>query len=255
MKPVILGLYVIVSMAYRAHSAMMGLQPMANPPYIPPPMIPGYGESHGAASAIEWYGPKTYQGSESREFAKEVVLNDDQKEEVSSPDRLTKEVMLDDDQQEEVLSSDPHHDLIKGRKPLCDRRKPVPQSSNMIAPIIEPPMERTEYTKAQMKHLKDRLKYQTNGLDYKYDLEGDNFFQLDKKPCDCSGYCGRMKIFDSKHPHQLVYDTGCCYCSWHSKNPNQVNCGETCLSLAILCPFASLGAWLKAISHSSARNF
>ncbi|KAH9807589.1 secreted protein [Melampsora americana] len=266
MKPIILAFY--ISIAFRVHSAMVGLQAMVPPAYVSPPVIYGCGTAHtGAASAIKWCGgiPERYQRSHQGQFAGEIlsdvnhqeeVLSDnehakeftpdgDQEQELLNPSGSAKELMFDDHQQKGFLSPDSRP--IQEKNNLCDCRKRVSQSPTLTAPTIEPPMQRTVYTKEQMKHLRKQIKYRTQGFNYKYDLEHDNFYQLDKSDCDCSGYCGRIKIFDSVHPEQLVYETPCCYCGGRWRTKYQANLGESCLSLAVLCPLIT---WWKAQSYT-----
>lgn len=182
---------------------------------------------------------------------KKILLDDNQQKEVLNSDGLGIKLMSGDHQEKDSLSSNSHP--IQGLENLRDRRKKASQNVILTAPIIEPPMQRTEYTKEQMDYLIDQLPYQTNGFDYKYDLKGNNFFQMDKANCDCSGFCGRMRIYDSVHPDQLLHDTGCCYWSWHMKGLHQANLGENCLALAIMCPFSALNCVLKAISSDTSR--
>ncbi|KAH9807588.1 secreted protein [Melampsora americana] len=252
MKLIILGFY--ISIACRVRSAVVGLQAMVPPAYVSPPAIYGYGPSHaGAASAIEWRGgiPEMYRRRRLGKLAEEVLLDDDQQNKALLSDRLDKEVLLDDKQQKELLSSDSNAQPIEARRNSHDLRKKVLKSSTVIAPTIEPPMQRTVYTEEQMKHLKNQIKYRLQGFNYKYDLEHDEFYQLDKSRCDCSGYCGRIKIFDSLHPDQLVYETSCCYCGGHWRNKYQGNLGESCLSLALASPLAALVGWCKLQTGSS----
>lgn len=248
--------------------SMAGLQATVAPSstLVSSPGIHGLAIPFGATSGIKWHGPEVYQRNHAKQFpCKEVLLdyNHQQKERLMSPDGLTQEVQLEDAQQtdgvisnaglehevitddhqlKEDLSADSY--LIKESKHHYDQHKEGLKSLTDITPKRKP---ETKYTEAQMAHLKDRIRYRTPGLNYKYDLQNDNFYEMDKSLGDLSGFFGQIKVYDSQCPDQLLYQTPYFYFNGRFRSRHQLSLGEHCLGLAPV--YVARALWRAGVNH------
>lgn len=207
MNSIILGLY--ISLACRVHSAAVGSQVATGSGYIPSGSDMGSGVGHsGAASAIKLSPGTTelYQRKQVGKMGEEIQSN------------------LKDDQHKGFQSSD--YRPMEGRKMLRNRREteqlfqttttPVPdgfQTTTTTAPI-QPSMARTttDYTPEQLHEMKRKANGQKIGRDYYYSKQGQTFVAISKDWRDVSGFCGKIKVYDSVNENQLLYETPCCHC-------------------------------------------
>ncbi|EGG12343.1 uncharacterized protein MELLADRAFT_59115 [Melampsora larici-populina 98AG31] len=219
MKPLVLGLYAYL--AYCVHSGIVEFSQAASSSYVPPAMGSD-GWNSGTASGVKWNPAveKMFEGW-----------------------REGQTLRLRYNRRDKVFSADPQ--AMEGRRMLHDRKmQQVSQSSKgfetttLKAPS-QPGMSRTEYTEEELHHIAKEVNKKTDGLHYKYNKDSKILSMKDKSLWDVSGFCGRIKVFDSENPEQLIYETSCCHCR-HPRSGHEWTVGECCVVMAsMITPTAS----------------
>ncbi|KAH9816465.1 secreted protein [Melampsora americana] len=118
---------------------------------------------------------------------------------------------------------------------------------SMIAPSIN---QMKRYDESELIHIEKKAKKLKQGFDYTYMGDGI-FFRNEKTKWDVSGFGGRIRVFD-KDDHQLLYETGCCYCHGQYRSPSDLTLGESLLDTGItLCALGACGLGLMTLKVAS----